>query len=155
MIYFWKFWLSRKSVVYTSACAEPCGSRSNPVVLLNVHIFSFPFNLHVITTGSWSNLHNLFLIGTIIGELRVTPEPILWLFFHPLFARSADPVKSRVFKSARRISWRPRYWRSFLTPIDSLFLMLINPKFMSCFIHMEMLNLKMGIVHSCSRCFLG
>ena len=155
MIYFWKFWLSRKSVVYTSACAEPCWPRSYPVVLLNVHIFSFPFNLHVITTGSWSNLHNLFLVWAIISELRITPKPILRLLFHPLFAWCADPVKSSILKSTRRISWRARHWRSFLTPIHSLFLMLVNPKFMGCFIYMEMLNLKMGIMHSCSRGFLG
>lgn len=110
-------------------------SSPNPVVFLRVHVLAFPFNTHVISTGSRPCLDYLFLVWTIISKFSISTESILILFLLSVFLRKINPIKALIFESTWLIRWRSNSRFIFLNLVLVFFLVLLDPEFMCCLVH--------------------
>jgi len=132
----YKMFVSSFSMIDTLASTIRSGS--NPVVSSQIHILSFPFKPQIVSRRS-RPLLNYFLFGrSCVFELGVRTKSMenILIFLLPFHQHCSHySIKSVVTKwDGRMCSWSRLHWFSFLQLV-SLFLMLLYPEFVSCFVH--------------------
>lgn len=142
----------KQSMVHTLTCSQR--TSSDPIISFKLHFLSLPLQYHVVRTRSRSFFNYFFLIWSSILKLCIRTKPMKnWFLFFLSFGKicSHYSIKSGKPKGNRSMRSRCRFdWMSFFH-LFSLFFMFFNPKLMSSFIHLQMLNFIMRIIGTHSR----
>ena len=133
---------------------KSCRKTTNPIVLLSLHVLSFPFNSCIIAGWVWPLFFYYNLIGPIVGKFRISPESscfdALSTFIYQI--RCLNSIKSCDRQRARRISSRVWLWKPFLMEAFTHFAMFFNPKFVIILIRADMRHFNMRIISHSRMC---
>ena len=131
----WKW----KSIV--NSMRRTVRSWPNPVILFNIHIFSLPFQNHIVCARWRSLLNYPFFVLSCISESGIWTKPmkhtLRFLLSLCLLSCSNSIESGAICRNRSMCPWSWLNW-SPLQHFSWFFFMFINPKFVIGFIHFEM-----------------
>ena len=129
-------------------------TRPNPVISLEVHVLAFPLECQAVGTRSRPFFDYLLLAWSRVLKFGVRAEAVEGRFVFFLLADlvgSHDSVEGSVAERNRRVCAWCRFNRLPLLHFKSFFLVLLYPKFMSSFVHLDVVYLLVRVTATTSR----